>query len=344
MDPIRGLPARAYTDPAVFAAESERVLRSEWIPVARVADLAEPGDHLAYEIAGEPVLLVRQESGELAALSNVCRHRGMAMLEGRGCAPEIRCGYHLWTYGLDGSLRQAPHMAGPQEFDRRAVRLPRFRVEEWQGWAMVCLDPQAPPLAPRISSLTKRCADLDLAAYRTVASLSVDTPWNWKLQVENFSESYHHAGTHPDSLEPLFPGRRSEAADNGGEPWFWLDHTPSLPDLGPLTVVGLLPLLLFSLDEYCMVWLRLRVNGIAAGQLDVTVLEHPDRPVPAEAFDGLIASIERVTEEDNRVLARAQAGMRSRVFEPGPLSYLEKGTAQFHAYLSGRLGARTGEA
>jgi nitrite reductase/ring-hydroxylating ferredoxin subunit len=115
---------------------------SEFIPSN--VDTAAPGDYLALEIAGEPVLVIRGHGGELRALSNVCRHRLHPLVaDGAGSLPRLTCPYHRWTYRLDGQLASAPCMTDVPGFDRTAVRLPMFRVEQWLGFVFVNLDDDA---------------------------------------------------------------------------------------------------------------------------------------------------------------------------------------------------------
>ncbi|MCA6296801.1 MAG: Rieske (2Fe-2S) protein, partial [Phenylobacterium sp.] len=104
-DPARamGLPGVAYTDLSVLEAERERVLRAGWLPVARLGQLANPGDYACTDVAGAPVVALRDGAGTLRVLSAVCRHRGMPVVSGEGRTDVLTCPYHLWRYGLDGA-------------------------------------------------------------------------------------------------------------------------------------------------------------------------------------------------------------------------------------------------
>src|SRR5512145_772306 len=104
----RAIPTSAYTSQAMLDAELERIFRREWICVGRADQLATPGDYLTYELAGQPLMVLRDHAGQLRAMSNVCLHRMSTLLHGQGSTKTIRCPYHGWTYGLDGSLRGAP--------------------------------------------------------------------------------------------------------------------------------------------------------------------------------------------------------------------------------------------
>lgn len=104
------LPPACYADSSVADIERDAVFRTSWVGLGRWDQWKEPGDYSALEIAGIPVIIVRDKTQTLRAYSNSCRHRGSMMLEGSGNAQSISCPFHRWTYGLDGGLRGAPDM------------------------------------------------------------------------------------------------------------------------------------------------------------------------------------------------------------------------------------------
>src|SRR5579863_7544739 len=148
------MPPAVYTSPDILALEQQRIFRQEWICVGRASAIAEPGAYLTYEIAGQPIVVLRDNTGTIRAFSNVCLHRYSILLEGTGRTSAIICPYHAWTYGLDGALRGAPHMDRTPGFCRDNYRLPELRTETWQGWIYVTLNPDIAPVAERLSKLT----------------------------------------------------------------------------------------------------------------------------------------------------------------------------------------------
>src|SRR6185369_9216658 len=100
--------------------ERRRIFLNEWVCVGHQGQLENPGGYLLAEVAGESLIIVRDQKGQLHALYNVCRHRGTRMCETqRGqFAQTIQCPYHAWTYGLDGKLLGAPHMDDVERFDK----------------------------------------------------------------------------------------------------------------------------------------------------------------------------------------------------------------------------------
>ena len=196
----RAMPPEVYTSQAFLEAELEHVFARDWFCAGRADALARPGDYVAFELAGQPVAVVRGRDGALRGLSNVCLHRMSTLLpEGRGTARAIVCPYHAWTYDLDGRLRGAPAMGLNEGFDRGDYRLPAIRCEEWLGWVFVSLDPDAPPVAERLAEAGEMIADYGMAGYREAFRETHVWDTNWKVLAENFMESYHlpvcHAGT-----------------------------------------------------------------------------------------------------------------------------------------------------
>jgi phenylpropionate dioxygenase-like ring-hydroxylating dioxygenase large terminal subunit len=205
------LPPVLYTSEEFFAFEREAIFGREWLCVGRLDQVPGPGDWFAIEIAGEPLLVVRDKSGPdgetpLRVLSAVCQHRGMVVAEGRGHCSTFRCPYHHWTYGLDGRLLGAPAMERAVGFDKADYGLPSLPVETWNGFVFCCLDPSPPPFAPGLRKLTELLEHLDLAhAHTVVGETYTDLPWNWKVMFENFNDGYHAHRLH-QGIGDFVPG------------------------------------------------------------------------------------------------------------------------------------------
>ena len=80
----RSLPARAYTDPAMFEVEKAKVFKRAWLPVGRQEDWPEVGSYRAVDLFGEPLLVMRDPQGAIVTFANVCRQRSMPTLDGAG--------------------------------------------------------------------------------------------------------------------------------------------------------------------------------------------------------------------------------------------------------------------
>ena len=102
------MPGWYYNDPAMFEQEKSSLFADGWVCAGHASEIASPGQYMAVKIGDEPVVVVRDRKGDVRAYSNVCRHRGMALVEGKGKAAVLTCPYHAWSYDLDGALRKAP--------------------------------------------------------------------------------------------------------------------------------------------------------------------------------------------------------------------------------------------
>ena len=208
----RMLPAGCYTEPEFFAFEQKEVFSRTWICVGRVEQVAERGDCFSWEVAGEPIVVTRGEDGAVHALSAICRHRGEIIpCPEKGRA--LRCPLHFWTYDMQGRLAGAPRMGDAEAVARlrETVRLAALRVELWHGFIFVNRDSGAAPLAPSLAKLEPLWAGYEATGLTALppAMSDMPLPWNWKVQVENFTDAYHpefvHIGTH-DFAPSILPG------------------------------------------------------------------------------------------------------------------------------------------
>ena len=207
------MPPAVYHDPQVHALELERIFGREWLCAGRAESIPRKGDWFTWKVADQPVLVIRGSDGTVRAFSNVCRHRMMRLLDGKGSCRRIVCPYHAWTYDIDGRLVGARHMERTEGFDMAEIRLKPVRCEVWQGWIYITLDPEARPVAELLAPLEEIVADYRMADY--VEVVREDHVWdtNWKLLTENFMEGYHLPVTHrQDGRRLLSRPRRPSSA------------------------------------------------------------------------------------------------------------------------------------
>jgi phenylpropionate dioxygenase-like ring-hydroxylating dioxygenase large terminal subunit len=189
-------PASWYTDAEIHHLEQRAVFAQSWLAVARLEQLARPGQFVSGCVAGMPWVVVRGADGELRAFHNVCRHKGREVVRGSGQADELVCGYHAWSYTLDGRLKKAPRIGGIQEFDRETMSLPSLNVATFGAWIFVNADPAAPPL--HLDELGRRLAERNLGSYRYLESTEWIIAANWKAVVDNYLDGgYHIPHMHP---------------------------------------------------------------------------------------------------------------------------------------------------
>lgn len=191
------LPARLYWDVDVFAAEREKIFGCTWQVVGHVHQVVNPGDYFTIDLVGEPLLIVRGTDGQLRGFYNVCRHRAGPAAEGCGSRKLFRCGYHGWTYGLDGSLISATEIDGVKGFRAEDFALVPVRTEEWFNLVFVNLDPQARPLRECLGPLPQQTERFPFAAMKLFERRTYDMKCNWKAYVDNYLEGYHLPTVHP---------------------------------------------------------------------------------------------------------------------------------------------------
>jgi phenylpropionate dioxygenase-like ring-hydroxylating dioxygenase large terminal subunit len=196
------LPAECYTSPEFFEFERTAVFARSWMCVGRIEQVANPGDCLSAQPAGEPILVTRTQSGEIRAMAAICRHRGQ-LIPCAGNQKTLRCPLHFWTYDLEGKLIGAPRLARDDTAElRKTVQLTPIRLELWHGFIFVNLDPNTEPLAPSLAKVEPFWSGYEDADLVGIPPRLADTPlpWNWKVHVENFTDAYHpefvHRGTH----------------------------------------------------------------------------------------------------------------------------------------------------
>jgi choline monooxygenase len=205
IESAQGLPNPHYIDPNVFDEEKKAVLFSSWAGLAVSADVPEEGDAKPIEFLGMPLLLVRDKSGNVRVFQNICRHRGMILVEeARKIEGAIRCPYHSWCYGTDGRLVSTPHVGGPGQnthdsIDRDLLGLIEVRSHIWRDVVWINIDGSALPFEEENAELIARWAEFDKPLFHGGAdsAFELEVNCNWKLAVENYCESYHLPWVHP---------------------------------------------------------------------------------------------------------------------------------------------------
>jgi glycine betaine catabolism A len=199
------LPQRYFVSPEIFAKEQELIFSTRWVLVGHQSQIAKAGDYFVQEVAGESVIVVRDQRGEAHGFYNVCRHRGTRLCEDMtGHSSTIRCPYHAWTYGLDGQLVGAPHMDKVQGFDKAEHSLHAIEMALWEGFIFVNLIDEPTPLEEVFGPLAGKFSHWNLPKLRSAKRIEYDVRANWKLIFENYSECYHCPGVHP-ALQKLTP-------------------------------------------------------------------------------------------------------------------------------------------
>jgi choline monooxygenase len=196
----RTLPLSWYTDPAVTAAEMDRIYSSTWQYIGRAADVAEAGQFVTADVAGRPIVVVRDRDGSLNAFHNVCRHRAAkVVLEDCGQRRTLQCHYHAWTYGLDGGLKGAPRSRSEVNFPQAELGLRKASAATWGPFLFANLDEAAQPLETQLADVPALTAGagIDVENLQFHFRVEYDLNCNWKVAIENYLECYHCPTAHP---------------------------------------------------------------------------------------------------------------------------------------------------
>lgn len=191
------LPSRFYTDSQVLSVEVRNIFRRTWQLVGAAAQVSRPGDYVTFEVAGEPLLVVRDNSSTLRGFFNVCRHRAGPPAEGCGSRKVFRCGYHGWTYSLEGRLLNAPEFEGVNDFSHDNFGLRPVAVEECFGLIFVNLSERPEDLRVSLADLPRQFSRFGFDRMRFFERRDYVMDCNWKTYIDNFLEGYHLPSVHP---------------------------------------------------------------------------------------------------------------------------------------------------
>jgi choline monooxygenase len=348
-------PSGWYTSREWYDREVERIFMREWLCVGRTDQIANVGDYFTIDLVGEPLLVARDEAGDVRAYVNVCRHRGMVVMSGSGNCKAFQCPYHNWTYALSGALRGTPGRPRPmddaQNFDRADYGLVPVRIESLAGFLFVNFDGQAPPLGSWAGDLGARLAPYDLEAMCGVRDVAWDVACNWKVLVENL-EGYHVATLHGAHLDPSRP------------PQIWTHdetHGPyeAMRGIGSLQA-GTLPVIeglgQDAREAVYHLWVQPNLQIVLTAshmQYRLFVPDGPERSrwimywyVPRstasrpdfdERMADFYAKTDPILDEDAKVGPEIQRGVRSRFHQPGRYSPQEHIPYRFANYVLKRV-------
>ena len=349
------MPKSVYTSSDFLARELEDVFKQDWFCAGRASSLANPGDYTTLELAGQPIIVLRDRDGNLRAMSNVCLHRMSTLLQGRGNAKSIVCPYHAWTYNLDGSLRGAPAMNQNEAFCKDGMKLPQVRCEEWLGWIMISLNPDAAPVTQVLADVEDLIGDYQMETYEETFFETHVWDTNWKILAENFMESYHLPVCHAGTIGGL--SKLDEMICPPGLPAFnyhtiLKDESLKIAIAHPNNkrmegdrrrttyLLAIYPSLMITLTPGYFWYLSLHPKGYDKVQIYFGGGMSPDfvnDPKAQESFEQLKALLDDVNVEDKGCTEKVFRGLSSGLAKPGPLSHLERPNYDFAQYLAQRI-------
>ena len=340
-------PCPWYSDPRVLELEQRTVFSLSWQMVGRTEQLAEPGQYITCEVAGEPILLVTSHDSVLRGFYNVCRHHAAAvMTEPQGRAAHLRCPYHGWTYNLEGALVVAPEFGGVCHFDKSGNGLAPVETAIWQGWVFVKLFSHG--LSPEAflgKDLIERIRSLKLEQLFWFQRRSYTVKCNWKVFIDNYLDGGYHVPHIHGGLNSVLD-YSAYKIENGER--FCVQSSPivsgkadaqtSETRKGQALYFWIYPNLMVNWYEGVM-----DTNLVLPRGTDRTevIFDYYFVDVSEKAREKNLASIavsERIQDEDVAICESVQRGLSSRSYSTGRLSARrEAGEHLFHRLLHADL-------
>ena len=194
------LPPDCYTSEAFFRREIETIFMKVWNFIGRTDDVPAPGDYYTVDFAGVPLIIVRDDHGQVRGFVNSCRHRGAKVVTGKGSARALKCGYHGWIYRTDGTLAACAGMSNSKGFDKADYPLVSVRTETWAGFIFVNFDPACASLESYLGNLGSVFDCYRLENMVCTRRSDYQVACNWKIYVENAMEAFHVPHVHRASI------------------------------------------------------------------------------------------------------------------------------------------------
>jgi len=338
------IPASWYVDPRVLALENRHVFGS-WHYAGRLDQVSEPGSYLTTSIASEPIVVVRGSDGVLRGFFNVCRHHAAeVMTEPHGKAYVLRCPYHGWTYGLDGTLKGTPDFGGVACFERAENGLVPVAVETWETFVFVRLAEAGPSLPEYLGAdLVAQFTPLKISGLHFLQRRRYDFECNWKVFVDNYLDGGYHIPYLHKGLDSVLDYTKYQIV-NG--PRHCLQWSPVVSE-GAEAQTGAVrtgdkALYYWIYPNFMVNWYDgyMDTNLVVPLGVDRTLVifdfYFPD--VSEGARERNLASLavgQRIQDEDTAICKSVQRGLTSRAYKAGRLSVRrEAGEHLFHRLLA----------
>jgi phenylpropionate dioxygenase-like ring-hydroxylating dioxygenase large terminal subunit len=207
-DDVLKVPASHYYDTERWRAEMDKIFKRLPLMVAMTAELREVGDYKAMDVGGVPVLLNRDDNGEIRAWVNMCSHRGAQIMdEGCGNTHRFTCPYHAWSYNRSGELTGIFQNKDFGDIDKSENGLTPLPVKESAGLIWIITDPKSElDIETFLSGYDDLLNHFDFENWYHFASQRVEGP-NWKIAYDGYMDLYHLPILHKNTFGPDFPNK-----------------------------------------------------------------------------------------------------------------------------------------
>lgn len=336
------LPPDTYRLTDIHQLEAERVFKAAWVLVGYTCQVDLPGKMLTATVAGEPIVVTRDKTGQLRGFYNVCRHRGSMLVTEDQKLERFRCPYHSWTYDLTGKLLNCPLFeTGSTHFDKEKFHLLPVRVESYGCFIFVNLDKTVEPLSDYLGDLANLYGNFPLHDLVLVKRKAYAIKANWKLVAENFLEYYHLPWVHPElcSVSAVDMHKRNQGAGmymsfyaspllKGNTP-LDADYLPAMPGLSPVEQNSgyfpyIFPNLAMFLFPHHLFVLMIKPESINKTVEYGDILVHRSLLKAANAtekLEAIFAFYDMVNVQDIVAVERVQQGISASAYPGGRMCY-----------------------
>ena len=365
----RGLPNAHYVSEEVYQEEKREILFKNWAGLDVGASIPEKGDAKPINFMGMPLLIVRDRDGSIGVFQNTCRHRGMTLVtEPTKVRGVIACPYHGWCYGTKGDLRATPHVGGMGENTHDSIKneeLGLFTVRShiWKDIIFINVSGDAPEFEDYASDLLERWKEFDQPIFHggDKSAFTMEVKTNWKLAVENYSESYHLPFIHPglNSYSRIEDHYNIDQAESGSVQFCGQGTTvykqlkaedgTTLPEFKDLSskwdegaeYVTLFPNVLLGIhrDHFFTMILQPTAVGVTLEHTHIYYPSDPsETPENAQIFENNAKLWKEVFSEDIMVVEGMQTSRHGEFYDGGKFSPAHDGpTHCFHQWVANTM-------
>jgi phenylpropionate dioxygenase-like ring-hydroxylating dioxygenase large terminal subunit len=356
--PLPLIPGGRYTDPGFLALEEQAIWKRSWLYLAHTGELPTPGSYVLRRQTGAPIIIVRGRDNVIRAFYNSCKHRGAPVVrEDRGETRGFTCGYHGWTYDLDGRLVNLRDRRDFVDLDLACHGLSPVRCETFGAWIFVNEDPQAAPLVESLGPLAAELAQFQPEALVLVDSRAYPVACNVKVLLDAFLEVYHLKSIHQNTVDrfldhrgttiTLWPGGHSRMTTPNRRPE-WRDPgtigMPEIPTVGEIArdnnvSYHIFPNIVMPPAPTGMPMLCFWPTGPRSMVIECHWFSPPFGPEGRlPLWDTRIRNFERILEEDTQFAPQIQESLESPGFRGMTLNYQERRIQHWHEELDRRIG------
>ncbi|MGZ4841069.1 MAG: aromatic ring-hydroxylating oxygenase subunit alpha [Candidatus Angelobacter sp.] len=357
------LPQSYYTDPAWFQHEMEAIHFDMWLCAGRTSQIPSAGDYFLRQLANASVIITRDDQGDIRAFHNVCRHRGTMLCkdeEGK-FAGRIQCQYHAWTYKLNGTLANAPHMEKVQGFCEADYPLNAVATAKWDGHIFINLSARPIPFEQHLAGLDRKFQPWRMEELQMVERRIYHLKANWKLIIQNYSECLHCPIVHPllqkqshymsgdnEPPQPTYLGGRMDLRE--GVQTLTMDGLTkrcSLPGLSAddqrhVYYYCLLPNFFLNLHPDYMLTFTMWPKSVDQTEIICEWHFHPDEiRKPGFNPQDAVEFWDITNKQDWELSDLAQQGISSRSYQPGPYSNREELLLALDRFVLERVNSKT---